>query len=217
MIETNRCEIGDCRDVMRRWIAEGVRVQMCVTSPRQANGRFMKGVHAYRKPRPHWQKEWLEYRYVTLGRSALDIATEISCTENNVLFWLAKHDIPRRSMSDVRALKYWGQLGSTNPMFGKIGPSNPNYIDGSSPLRQRLYARVEGREFIKAVYRRDGYRCRRCGAGKTAPRSLHAHHIKPWAGNQALRFDEGNAVTLCRKCHSWVHSKKNTSREFLGP
>ena len=26
-------EIGDCRDIMRRWIEQGVRVQMCVTSP----------------------------------------------------------------------------------------------------------------------------------------------------------------------------------------
>ena len=29
----NHCEIGDCREIMRRWIAEGVKVQMCVTSP----------------------------------------------------------------------------------------------------------------------------------------------------------------------------------------
>jgi DNA modification methylase len=29
----NRCEIGDCREVLRRMIAEGVKVQMCVTSP----------------------------------------------------------------------------------------------------------------------------------------------------------------------------------------
>jgi len=26
-------EIGDCREIMRRWIGEGVKVQMCVTSP----------------------------------------------------------------------------------------------------------------------------------------------------------------------------------------
>lgn len=29
----DRCEVGDCREIMRRWVAEGVRVQMCVTSP----------------------------------------------------------------------------------------------------------------------------------------------------------------------------------------
>jgi DNA modification methylase len=29
----NRIEFGDCRDTMRRWAADGVRVQACVTSP----------------------------------------------------------------------------------------------------------------------------------------------------------------------------------------
>lgn len=27
---------------------------------RDGNGRFVRGVHAYRRPQPHWQKEWLE-------------------------------------------------------------------------------------------------------------------------------------------------------------
>jgi DNA modification methylase len=29
----NKIEFGDCRETMRRWIAEGVKVQTCVTSP----------------------------------------------------------------------------------------------------------------------------------------------------------------------------------------
>jgi DNA modification methylase len=29
----NHCEIGDCRTIMRKLIADGVKVQMCVTSP----------------------------------------------------------------------------------------------------------------------------------------------------------------------------------------
>ena len=29
----NRIEFGDCREIMRRWYVEGVKVQMCVTSP----------------------------------------------------------------------------------------------------------------------------------------------------------------------------------------
>ena len=33
MMQVDTCLIGDCRDVMRRMIAEGVKVQMCVTSP----------------------------------------------------------------------------------------------------------------------------------------------------------------------------------------
>ena len=30
---SSRIEFGDCRDTMRRWAAEGVKAQMCVTSP----------------------------------------------------------------------------------------------------------------------------------------------------------------------------------------
>jgi DNA modification methylase len=29
----NKIEFGDCRDTMRRWASEGVKAQMCVTSP----------------------------------------------------------------------------------------------------------------------------------------------------------------------------------------
>lgn len=29
----NRTEFGDCREIMRKWVADGVRVQTCVTSP----------------------------------------------------------------------------------------------------------------------------------------------------------------------------------------
>jgi thymidylate synthase (FAD) len=100
-------------------------------------------------------------------------------------------------------------------MHGRTGALNPRFVDGSSPERQRLYAQGEGRSFIAAALARDGYRCRRCDAPKAGCRSLHVHHIKPWAGNEALRFDSKNVVTLCRTCHSWVHSRANVEREFL--
>jgi thymidylate synthase (FAD) len=100
-------------------------------------------------------------------------------------------------------------------MFGKTGAANPRYVDGSSPERQRAYASASGKAFIRVVLDRDGYACRRCGSGKRGARGLHAHHIAPWAGNEALRFDPDNAVTLCRACHEWVHSKANASREWL--
>lgn len=182
---------------------------------RNARGQFRKGIHAYRQPQPHWQREWLEREYVHNARSSSDIANDIGCTDSNVLFWLRKHGIPRRSVGAARAVKHWGVSGARNPMHGKRGAANPRYIDGSSPERQRLYVRGEGRAFLRAIYARDGYRCVRCGGAKTGPRSLHVHHIAPWAGNPAMRFDPQNAITLCRSCHEWVHSKANTRREFL--
>lgn len=191
------------------------RTQIFTGDVRERNGQFRKGVHAYRQSRPHWDRLWLESRYVGLNMSAESIAVEAECTENNILFWLEKHQIPRRSMSEVRAIKYWGVSGEANPMFGKTGIANPRYVDGSSPERQRRYSQADGREFIKAVYKRDDYRCVKCSAPKAGPKTLHAHHILPWAGNPDLRFDLSNTVTLCRTCHHWVHSRENTAKEFL--
>lgn len=169
----------------------------------------------WRAPKPHWQKEWLEREYVGKGRSAAEIAADCGCVENNILYWLDKHGIPRRTVSQARALKHWGMSGPANPMYGKTGEANPRFVDGGSPERQRLYVRGEGREFLDGILARDGFRCVRCGAGSTGPRSLHVHHLKPWAGNPALRFDKANVVTLCGACHRWVHSRKNTEREYL--
>lgn len=191
-------------------------VRIMAEGTRERNGRFLKGVHAWRAPKDHWQKDWLEHQYLALGKSMAQIAAECHCTENNIQFWLKKHGIAARSMSEVRAKKYWGALGAANPMYGRRGAGCPTYVDGSAPERQRLYARSEGKDFLREVYRRDGYRCRRCSAPKTGPKSIHAHHIRPWAGNPGLRFDIDNAVTLCARCHRWVHSQHNVGREYLG-
>lgn len=204
---------GDCRAILPT-LADA-SVQCCVTSPRKPNGQFVKGRHAYREPQPHWERDWLVREYQEKGRSCGDIARQIGCTDANVLFWLRRHDIARRSTSEARGLKRWGASGDANPMFGKTGDKNPRYVDGSSPERQRLYAQGVGRAFVRSVLARDGYNCARCGSGHLGPKGLHVHHIKPWAGNPALRFDMSNVVTLCRECHGWVHSKKNVGREWL--
>jgi hypothetical protein len=182
---------------------------------RNVAGQFVKGAHAYRTPQPHWQRDWLVREYVELNRSTGEIAAWIGCTDANVLFWLGKHGITRRTISESRAIKHWGVSGEANPMFGRTGPASPTYVDGSSPERQRLYVQAVGRDFLKRIYERDGFKCVRCSAPKRGPRSIHVHHIKPWAGNVSLRFDETNVATLCRPCHQWVHSKANASREYL--
>lgn len=190
-------------------------IQILTGDCRDPNGRFKKGVHAYRSPKPHWERDWLHREYVTKQRSSGEIAAEIGCTESNVLFWLEKHDIQRRSISESRSVKRWGATGAANPMYGRVGAMNPRYVDGSSPERQRLYARHDWKQFLRQIYRRDGFCCVRCRAPKSGPKSLHAHHIKPWAGNPDLRFNENNVVTLCRRCHDWVHSNRNSAREYL--
>lgn len=175
---------------------------------------FKPGQH-WRPRKPHWDRAWLDREYTEKKRSSADIAAESGCGATAILFWLGRHNIPRRSTSETRAAKRWGLVGAANPMFGRVGPDNPRYIDGSSPERQRLYSRSAGKAFLSAVYERDGYRCVHCGAPNTGPRSLHAHHLRSWAGHSELRFDLDNAVTLCADCHAWVHSRANTERAYL--
>lgn len=181
---------------------------------RDRKGRIVKGTH-WREPKPYWNREWLIEMYVERKRSSADIAAEIGTTDANVLYWLKKHSIPRRTVSGARAIKHWGATGAANPMHGKTGAANHRYVDGSSPERHRLYAQSIGKDFLRGILERDRYRCRRCGAVKTEARSLHVHHIKPWAGNPKLRFDAGNVVTLCKLCHAWVHSRENVSGELI--
>ena len=69
--------------------------------------------------------------------------------------------------------------------------------------RQR---RVDPRnvEWRKAVYDRDGYSCQACGDGKGG--NLVAHHKDAWRSSKEKRFDIGNGVTCCEKCHKEFHS-----------
>lgn len=107
--------------------------------------------------------------------------------------------------------------GALNGMHGRTGAANPNFRGGTTPERQSLYASGEWVDLVREVYRRDQYVCVKCGSPKKGHRGLHAHHVYPWATHPELRSSLGNLVTLCRKCHGWVHSKSNTEREFLPP
>jgi hypothetical protein len=177
-------------------------------------GQFKKCTHW----RPHAifrERDYLDREYSIKQRSASDIAKEHGVTENAILFWISKHGIKTRTVSETRAIKHWGANGESNPMFGRCGSANPRWIDGSSPERQKMYARSFWKDLIKLVYSRDGYKCQKCGSPHTYKNRLHAHHVKPWAGNVDTRFDLANIITVCQSCHNWIHSKANTRNEFL--
>lgn len=164
---------------------------------------------------PHANREWLYEQYVNQKRSASSIAEECNVGENNIYYFLSKFNIPRRSMSEIRKIKRWGLSGKANGMFGRTGKSNPNYKTGSSPERQTFYSKGKGKDFLKIILSRDNYTCQRCGNGKKGKKGLHVHHIKGWAIHENLRFEANNCITLCRKCHEWVHSKQNINNEFV--
>lgn len=57
----------------------------------------------------------------------------------------------------------------------------------------------------KTVYKRDNYRCQKCGArgGKYGNAELHAHHVRPISEGGSHRYS--NLKTVCRSCHADIH------------
>lgn len=63
----------------------------------------------------------------------------------------------------------------------------------------------EYRKWRTDVYRRDRYKCLKCGS----KRKLQAHHIMRWADHPLLRFDLNNGITLCRRCHGQMWGRED--------
>lgn len=173
---------------------------------------FKPGEH-WRDPKPFWDRDWLVTEYIEKGRSAGDIARDWGITDAAIFFWLSKHGIPRRTVSEARALKKWGLSGEANGMHGKTGEQNPNWRGGIAPERQVFYSSAEWKRAARFVRSRDKGICRRCGIDVRGSAALH--HIIPFA-SVAHRTDPDNLVTLCKPCHDFVHSKANVNREFIG-
>ena len=166
---------------------------------------FKKGEH-WRLKKPHWDRVWLFNEYITEQRSAQDIAKAEGCTEAAILFWLRKHNIPRRKMTEIRRIKRWGLSGELNPMWN----------GGTSTERQTFYNSLDWAWAIKTVYGRDNKSCQRCGKHQTKPYGqFHIHHRITFS-ERDLRLNIDNLVLLCIKCHHWVHSKRNKSKMFIG-
>lgn len=158
----------------------------------------------FHKDQPYKNADWLRAEYLEKGRSGADIASQFGLCNSAIYRYLKFAGITIRPPSQSRTGLF-------------VGPKNPAWKGGVTPERQRLYRSPIWRELVKAVFTRDNYTCQRCGRPKrkTGVQSIHAHHIRPWAKDKALRFELSNLVTLCRDCHLWVHSLENTDHEFL--
>lgn len=105
--------------------------------PRSESGRFLPGIsyspktqfkkgQHWRKPQRFREKEYLISRYVERKHSASDIAADFGVTETAIFFWLKKHGIKRRSISEARKHKKWKVSGKRNGMFGRTGSRSPS-------------------------------------------------------------------------------------------
>jgi hypothetical protein len=78
------------------------------------------------------------------------------------------------------------------------GQSNWNWKGGISPENNRIRSSIEYKEWRRAVFQRDDYRCFDCGERGG---NLEADHIYPFALYPRLRFQLENGRTLCVNCH----------------
>lgn len=61
-------------------------------------------------------------------------------------------------------------------------------------------------ELRKMVMNRDNHICQRCGKHYSEMDcAIHCHHIYPLNEDPIESADMHNCVTLCKKCHTWIH------------
>lgn len=193
----------------------------------------------------HLNREWLETKYITEGLSTYQIAAIVSRNPKNIYDKLKLFGIPTRTRAEVVQANAWwrdgrpsanigkkvsektkqllrskalgrpGLIGKRNPMYGKRGSLHPNWQGGNTPERQKIYSTLEWKALVKYIYARDNYTCQRCHGSSRYSNRLHAHHLKSWTRYPKLRTEPSNLITVCRECHQWIHSNKNTKKEFI--
>ena len=85
---------------------------------------------------------------------------------------------------------------------GISGENSHWWKGGVTPKNHKIRWSLEMRLWRAAVFERDVYTCKKCGAKGVY---LNAHHIKPFAKFPKLRFDVDNGITLCKLCHMKEH------------
>jgi len=82
------------------------------------------------------------------------------------------------------------------------GVFSPRWKGGITPENVKIRRSPEYSWWREAVFKRDNYTCRRCGAHGV---TFHAHHLNPFSKYEYIRFDLDNGVTLCKYCHTTLH------------
>ena len=100
------------------------------------------------------------------------------------------------------------------------GSNNPKWKGDAATTKRNGRELPIYRDWRKAVFGRDFYTCKCCGArnGNGKYIRLEAHHIRNWKDNPNLRYDVNNGITLCSSCHTRFHKiygKKQTTPEQL--
>lgn len=123
----------------------------------------------------------------------------VNCQHCNKEFYLvpSKHD------------KYCSVTCGALGRIGKYTREKNGKWKGELRKNKGSRASHELRDWRKAVYERDNYRCTKCD--KIGER-LNAHHLIPWRESIDLRFEIENGITLCVPCHLKIHEEDRKNR-----
>lgn len=86
-----------------------------------------------------------------------------------------------------------------NMSNGQKGEKGSNWRGGLNPKNKGIRSSFQYKEWRKAVFERDGYRC--VIGGNAHGSYVQADHIKRFSEYPELRFDVDNGRTLCVPCH----------------
>lgn len=181
-------ETGIPSRTVARWLKE---IGANVRKPGQ------RGAHVF------MTADWLMSQYVIQDKSAERIAAENDVTARTVRLMLVSAGIEIRHTNKGRKFDDAMHRAHSNWLKGRyVGDKNPNWRGDAVPKYRRERNSAETKAWAAAVKARDGNKCVKCGAVER----LHAHHIKRWRQNPALRFDLSNGMTLCKACHDQEHA-----------
>jgi len=105
------------------------------------------------------------------------------------------------------------RIGKNNPMYGKRGNLSPHWKEIKKKRGRPDRSYIIYKEWKLSVFEKDNFTCQRCGDRKGG--NLNAHHVYSWKSFPSLRYECWNGVTLCQKCHRYVHSKKNVQHDYI--